>query len=109
MICGDLRQISLEGDLYFAKSGRPSTGKRVAAVFKDQTYSMMNMQKVDVVAADGSKAIAMFKLPGGAVIAQGSQQPDREKAGPGMGRGAKKNELTERNKAAKMPEKVKSR
>ena len=38
---------------------------------------MMNLEKVNVVAADGSKAIAMFKLPGGAVVAQGSQQPDR--------------------------------
>ena len=59
-----------------------ATGKRVAVIFKDQTYSMMNMQKVDMVAADGSKAIAMFKLPGGAVVAHGSQQPDRKKDGP---------------------------
>ena len=29
------------------------------------------------VAADGTKAIAMFKLPGGAVVAHGSQQPER--------------------------------
>jgi len=58
------------------------TGKRVAVIFKDQTYSMMNMQKVSVLAADGSKAIAMFKLPGGAVVAHGSQQPDRKKDGP---------------------------
>ena len=55
-----------------------ATGRKVAAIFKDQAYSMMNMQKVNVVAADGSKAIAMFKLPGGAVVAQGSQQPDRK-------------------------------
>ena len=54
------------------------TGMRLAAVFMDQRYSMMNLEKVNVVAADGSKAIAMFKLPGGAVVAQGSQQPDRK-------------------------------
>lgn len=65
-----------------------TTGKRMAAIFKDQAYSMMNMQKVDVVAADGTKAIAMFKLPGGAVVAQGSQQPDRSKTGPKMEKGA---------------------
>ncbi len=44
-------------------------------------YSMMNLEKVNVIAADGSRAIAMFKLPGGAVIAHGSQQLDRKKAG----------------------------
>ena len=55
---------------------------RLAAVFTDQRYSMMNLEKVNVVAADGSKAIAMFKLPGGAVIAHGSQQPDRKKTEP---------------------------
>ena len=58
------------------------TGMRLAAVFNDQRYSMMNMEKVNVVSADGSKAIAMFKLPGGAVIAHGSQQPDRKKTEP---------------------------
>ena len=54
-----------------------ATGERLAAIFKDRRYSMMNMEKVDVVAADGTKAIAMFKLPGGAVVAHGSQQPER--------------------------------
>jgi len=43
------------------------------------------MQEVDVVAADGSKAIAMFKLLGGAVVAHGSQQPDRKKTAPEPG------------------------
>lgn len=65
----------------------PGTGMRLAAVFMDQRYSMMNLEKVNVVAADGSKAIAMFKLPGGAVVAHGSQQPDRKKAGPEIGKG----------------------
>ena len=63
------------------------TGMRLAAVFMDQRYSMMNLEKVNVIAADGSKAIAMFKLPGGVVVAQGSQQPDRKKTGPEIGKG----------------------
>ena len=63
------------------------TGMRLAAVFMDQRYSMMNLEKVNVIAADGSRAIAMFKLPGGAVVAQGSQQPDRKKTGPEIGKG----------------------
>ena len=32
--------------------------------------------------ADGTKTIAMFKLPGGAVVAHGSQQPERGKIIP---------------------------
>jgi len=64
---------------------------------------------VNVVAADGSKAIAMFKLPGGAVIAHGSQQPDRKKAGPELAKGTQKKEMTAGGKTARMPEKVKSR
>ena len=38
----------------------------------------MNLEKVNVAAVDGSKAIAMFKLPGGAVVAHTGQQPDWE-------------------------------
>ncbi len=56
----------------------PETGKRLAAVFTGQRYSMMNLEKVSVTAADGSKAIAMFKLPGGAVVAHSGQQPERK-------------------------------
>ena len=85
------------------------TGMRLAAVFTDQRYSMMNMEKVNVVAADGSKAIAMFKLPGGAVVAHGSQQPDRRKAGPELAKGTQKKEMSAKSKTAKVPEKVKSR
>ena len=58
-----------------------ANGKRMAALFRDQSYSMMNMQKVNVTAADGTKAIAMFKLPGGAVVAHSNQQPDRKRDG----------------------------
>ena len=85
-----------------------ATGKRVAVIFKDQTYSMMNMQKVDVVAADGSKAIAMFKLPGGAVIAQGSQQPDRKRTGPGMAESAQMKDNAQVSKTIEL-KKAKSR
>ena len=68
---------------------------RLAAVFADQRYSMMNLEKVNVVASDGSKVIAMFKLPGGAVVAQGSQQPDRKKTSPEMTKGMQKKEKAE--------------
>ena len=57
-------------------------------------YSMMNLEKVNVIAADGSKAIAMFKLPGGAVVAQGSQQPDRKITGADLGRSSAKAEVS---------------
>ena len=57
------------------------TGIRLAAVFMDQRYSMMNLEKVNVIAADGSKAIAMFKLPGGAVVAQGASSLTGRKPG----------------------------
>ena len=63
------------------------TGMRLAAVFMDQRYSMMNLEKVNVMAADGSKAIAMFKLPGGAVVAHTGQQPDRKAIGTEIGKG----------------------
>ena len=69
------------------------TGMRLAAVFMNQRYSMMNLEKVNVMAADGSKAIAMFKLPGGAVVAQGSQQPDRKITGADLGRSSAKAEV----------------
>ena len=85
------------------------TGMRLAAVFMDQRYSMMNLEKVNLVAADGSKAIAMFKLPGGAVVAQGSQQSDRKKAGPGLVKGTQKKEMLAKSKTAKAPEKVRAR
>ncbi len=85
------------------------TGMRLAAVFTDQRYSMMNMEKVNVVAADGSKAIAMFKLPGGAVIAHGNQQPDKKKGGPELAKGTQKKEQTTGNKTVRSPEKTKSR
>ena len=77
------------------------TGFRLAAIFTDQRYSMMNLEKVNVIAADGSKAIAMFKLPGGAVVAHGSQQPDRKKTGPEMEKNKQKNELTAAGKTVK--------
>ena len=76
------------------------TGIRLAAIFTDQRYSMMNLEKVNVVAADGSKAIAMFKLPGGTVVAHGSSQPDREKAEPDMEKGRQTREMMA---AGKMP------
>jgi len=85
------------------------TGMRLAAVFMDQRYSMMNLEKVNVVAADGSKAIAMFKLPGGAVIAHTSQQPDRKKTGPELAKGIQKKEKAAESKTMKAPEKAKSR
>ena len=85
------------------------TGMRLAAVFTDQRYSMMNMEKVNVVAADGSKAIAMFKLPGGAVIAHGTQQPDKKKGGPELAKGTQKKEKTTESKIAKPQEKTMSR
>lgn len=85
------------------------TGMRLAAVFTDQRYSMMNLEKVNVVAADGSKAIAMFKLPGGAVVAHGSQQPDRKKGGPELAKGTQKKEQAAGNKTVRSPEKAKSR
>ena len=69
------------------------TGIRLAAIFTDQRYSMMNLEKVNVVAADGSKAIAMFKLPGGDVVAHGSQQPDREIAVPEKRKDKQKKEM----------------
>ena len=84
------------------------TGMRLAAVFMDQRYSMMNLEKVNIVAADGSKAIAMFKLPGGAVVAQGSQQPDRKKIRPKMAKGTQK-EMSDGGITVKYPDKVKSR
>ena len=84
------------------------TGMRLAAVFMDQRYSMMNLEKVNIVAADGSKAIAMFKLPGGAVVAQGSQQPDRKKIRPKMAKGTQK-EMSDGGITVKDPDKVKSR
>ena len=77
------------------------TGMRLAAVFTDQRYSMMNLEKVNVVAADGSKAIAMFKLPGGAVIAHGTQQSDRKKVGREMERGVQKKEMKPESKSGK--------
>ena len=85
------------------------TGMRLAAVFTDQRYSMMNLEKVNVAVADGSKAIAMFKLPGGAVIAHGSQQSDRKKVGREMERGVQKKEMKPENKSGKKHEKAKSR
>lgn len=89
--------------------GRDSgTGMRLAAVFMDQRYSMMNLEKVNVVAADGSKAIAMFKLPGGAVVAHGSQQPDRKKVGPEMATGKKKT-VAAKGETVKLSEKGKLR
>ena len=69
------------------------TGIRLAAIFTDQRYSMMNLEKVNVVVADGSKAIAMFKLPGGDVVAHGSQQPDREIAVPEKRKDKQKKEM----------------
>ena len=84
------------------------TGMRLAAVFMDQRYSMMNLEKVNVVAADGSKAIAMFKLPGGAVVAHGSQQPDRKKVGPEMATGKKKT-VAAKGETVKLSEKGKLR
>ncbi len=84
------------------------TGIRLAAVFMDQRYSMMNLEKVNVIAADGSKAIAMFKLPGGAVVAQGSQQPDRKKTSPEIGKGEMSKGNTVRgNRSIPTPEKGK--
>ncbi|MSS14002.1 DUF3801 domain-containing protein [Porcincola intestinalis] len=84
-----------------------ATGKRVAVIFKDQAYSMMNMQKVDVVAADGSKAIAMFKLPGGAVVAHGSQQPDRKKPGSEVAvKSEREGFVPQVGKEVKPPEKI---
>ena len=79
------------------------TGVRLAAVFSDQKYSMMNMQKVDVTAADGTKAIAMFKLPGGAVVAHSTQQPDRKKGGPEIGKGKVHAEKVAENIMPKQP------
>ncbi len=84
------------------------TGMRLAAVFMDQRYSMMNLEKLNVTAADGSKAIAMFKLPGGAVVAHGIQQPDRKKTGPEMAVRAKKAASND-DKEIKLPEKSKAR
>ena len=80
------------------------TGMRLAAVFMDQRYSMMNLEKLNVTATDGSKAIAMFKLPRGAVVAHGSQQPDRKKTGPEMAVRASNDD-----KEIKLPEKRKAR
>lgn len=89
--------------------GRDSgTGMRLAAIFKDQQYSMMNLEKVNVVAADGSKAIAMYKLPGGAVVAHGSQQPDKKKTGPEIAKGSQKKEIDATSRSTKQPEKEKS-
>ena len=85
------------------------TGMRLAAVFMDQRYSMMNLEKVNVIAADGSKAIAMFKLPGGAVVAQGSQQPDRKKTGPEIGKGGMDQPVAKRaSRSMPAPEKGKA-
>lgn len=90
--------------------GRDSgTGMRLAAIFKDQQYSMMNLEKVNVVAADGSKAIAMYKLPGGAVASHGSQQPDKKKTGPEIAKGSQKKEIDATSRSTKQPEKEKSR
>ena len=75
----------------------------------DQRYSMMNLEKVNVVAADGSKAIAMFKLPGGTVVAHGSQQPDRKKTDPEIKKGGKnKTDPVKGKKTIPMPEKGKT-
>ena len=51
----------------------------------------------------------MFKLPGGAVIAHGSQQSDRKKVGREMERGVQKKEMKPENKSGKKHEKAKSR
>ena len=77
--------------------------------FRSHLPFMMNLEKVNVVAADGSKAIAMFKLPGGAVIAHGSQQSDRKKVGREMERGVQKKEMKPESKSGKKHEKAKSR
>ena len=84
------------------------TGMRLAAVFMDQRYSMMNLEKVNVVAADGSKAIAMFKLPGGAVVAHTGQQPDRKTIGTEIGKGGMNTKPIKGNGAISIPEKGKA-
>ena len=86
------------------------TGMRLAAVFTDQRYSMMNLEKMNVIAADGSKAIAMFKLPGGEVVAHGSQQPDRRRTGSDVSvKPERKDTGPKVGKEVKRPEKKKSR
>ena len=89
-------------------SGSIEKGLAAAAVQTALAF-MMNLEKVNVVAADGSKAIAMFKLPGGAVIAHGSQQSDRKKVGREMERGVQKKEMKPESKSGKKHEKAKSR
>ena len=89
-------------------SGSIEKGLAAAAVQTALAF-MMNLEKVNVVAADGSKAIAMFKLPGGAMIAHGSQQSDRKKVGREMERGVQKKEMKPESKSGKKHEKAKSR
>ena len=81
---------------------------RNVTIFTDQRYSMMNMEKMNVAAADGSKAIAMFKLPGGEVVAHGSQQPDRRRTGSDVSvKPERKDTGPKVGKEVKRPEKIK--
>ena len=53
------------------------SGYRMAAIFRDQMYSMLNLDKMNATLVDGMKAIAMLKLSGGIGAANTNEKMDR--------------------------------